>query len=82
MAFHFFTTDTLSPSHCPSRQVVPRDWCFNAAITRFDQRGQQLAFLVTSFKTEVGLLRRRLDLSSSHPATPSALAILDHCLGA
>lgn len=82
MAFFFFTTDTLSPSHCPSRQVVPRDWCFNAAITRFDQRGQQLAFLFTPFKTEVGLLKRRLDLTSSHSSTPSTLAGLDNCLGA
>lgn len=81
---------SLPLTSCPHHAVswarlftVPRDWLYNSAITRFDQRGQHLAFFIyIFFKTEVGLLERHLTLISRPCSTPSALAIPHNCLGA
>lgn len=56
-----------------------KDGLCDYAVTHFDQRGQQLAFS-TFLKTEIGLLKRHLDLISGHFPVPSALAVPYHCL--
>lgn len=60
---------------------MTENWLSNSVITHFDQRGQQLAFFTFISFIFLGLLKRHLDLISSHSSTPSALATPGNCLG-